>query len=170
MTIKAIVKNLAMALAAIAVMTPVAAEAHHSFAMYDMTKSYALTGVLVRSNPDAFHYQMFIAQLDAERKAIVRDQAGEPVIWVIELAGAAEMASKGITANSFTPGAIVSVGYHPLRNGSPGGAGLDLGLYKCPEKTPPAPGKFCDSVNGGQSFLGEFPPGTEEGHVAVAAN
>lgn len=166
MTMKAI-KQVALALTAIAGMTTVAVQAHHSFGMYDLSKPSAITGVLVRSNPDAFHYQMFLAQLDADRKKVVRDKDGKPVIWVIELEGAAKVASEGITANNFPAGAIVSVAFYPLRNGNPGGARVALGLFKCPEKTPPKVGKYCDSVDGRQHFGGEFPAAVVEGKVTA---
>lgn len=165
MTIKAI-KKAALALTAAVIIT-VPVQAHHSFAMYDLSKRMAITGVLVRSNPDAFHYQMFIAQLDANRKSVLRDQAGKPLIWVIELEGAAQVASKGVTAGNFPAGAIVSVGFYPLRNGNPGGARVGLGLFKCPAKTPPAVGKHCDGVEGGQQFGGEIPADIAEAKVAA---
>src|SRR6185295_7048626 len=44
---------------------------------------------------------------------------------------------------------VFSVALHPLRSGEPAGSRRDTGaIYKCPEKTPPAPGKNCDSVEG----------------------
>lgn len=171
MIMKAIAKNAVLALTVAAGVTPVPVQAHHSFAMYDTTKPYAVTGVLVRTNPDAFHYQLFIAQLDADRKGIVRDKDGKPVVWAVELEGAAQVAAMGINAKNFEPGVIVSAGFFPLRNGNPGGAGGgELGVVKCPEKTPPAAGMFCDGVEGSQSFGSSHPADIEEAKSTIAAS
>lgn len=156
-----------MAFTAITVMAPLPARAHHSFSMYNITTPVAITGVLVRSNVDAFHYQMFIAQLNQERKSVVLDKHGKPVFWAIELDGAATVAREGITEKNFPPGTIVSVGFYPLRNGSPGGARNRLGLYTCPGKTTPASGRHCDSVEGSRAFGGQFAPGTKEAKVTA---
>jgi hypothetical protein len=91
--------------------------AHHSFAMFDGSQYRVFTGVVVRINPDANHLQIFFAPLDDERKSVVRDDAGNPVIWAVEMAGAAQAAQMGISVNGFSPGTIFSVGLHPLRNG-----------------------------------------------------
>ncbi len=158
------IKNASLAFAVNVGMITLPAQAHHSFAMYDLSKPRAITGVLVRSNPDAFHYQMFIAQLDIDRKKLVRGKDGKPVIWVIEQQGAAVIASQGITEKNFPPGAIVSIGFYPLRNGKPGGSREHLGLFKCPGRTVPMPGKYCNSVDGSQSFgSGDIPDGIAEG-------
>jgi len=79
----------------------------------------------------------------------LRDADGKPVIWAVEMAGSAEMAKEGVTVDSFPPGTIFSVGLHPLRDGQPAGTrGPSGAIYRCPPKTPPAPGKHCDSVAG----------------------
>lgn len=139
-------------------------QAHHSFAMYDTSKPEAITGVLVRTNPDAFHYQLFIAQLNPERTKVIRDAAGDPVIWVVEMEGAGQVASEGVTEANFPAGTIVSIGFYPLRNGDPGGTRNQFGFFRCPDKTAPAAGKMCDQVEGGQLFgEGELPP--DEGSI-----
>lgn len=169
MTMKTKIRNVALVLTAIAGMATVPVQAHHSFAMYDTAKPVAVTGVLVRSNPDAFHYQMFIAQLDADRKAVVRDKDGKPVIWAVELEGAAQVASQGVTEKNFPAGTIVSIGFYPLRNGNPGGTRNEFGLFKCPEKTPPAANAYCDSVTGNETFgEGVIPAGIDEGKAVTA--
>ena len=127
------------------------ATAHHSFAMYDIDKVHVLTGVVTRVDPNPNHLQLFIVPLDEAREKVVRDAEGEPVVWAIEMAGASAAARDGISVNGFPRGTIVSVGAHPLRNGFPGGGRSELGLFKCPANTPPAPGKHCDSVAGATS-------------------
>lgn len=129
----------------------VPAQSHHSFAMFDGSQIRVFTGVVVRINPDANHLQIFFAPLNEERTAVIRDEAGEPVIWAVEMGGSAQVAQDGISVNGFPPGTIFSVGLHPLRNGQPAGDRGESGLFKCPEKTPPAPGMHCDTVEGATS-------------------
>ena len=136
----------ALALAGAIGVQPLAA--HHSFAMYDHQKTYVFTGVVTRVTPDVSHLQIFFAPLNEKRSAVVRDAAGEPIVWTVELRGAATVARDGVTLESFPPGTIFSIGLHPLRNGRPAGGRGESGLFRCPPKTPPAPGRHCDSVAG----------------------
>lgn len=136
------------------------ARAHHSFAMYDSTKTYVVTGVVTRVDPNPNHLQMFVAPLDQAREKVLRDPSGEPVIWAIEFMSASVEARDGISVNSFPEGTIMSVGLHPLRNGFPGGGRGDSGLFRCPPNTPPAPGEHCDSVDGATPYGDELPEPT----------
>jgi len=127
------------------------AYAHHSFAMYDIDKTYNFTGVVTRVNPAAAHLIVTFAPLDEQRKKVLRDKNGDPIEWTVEMGGTAQVAADGITVNNFPRGTIFSVGLHPLRNnGHAGGRGSN-GLFKCPPNTPPEPGKHCDSVAGATS-------------------
>lgn len=136
--------------------------AHHSFAMYDEKKTYVFTGVVTRISPDANHLQIFLSPLNEARAAVVRDAAGQPVIWAIELRAASQVASEGVTVEAFPPGTIMSIGLHPLRNGLPAGGRGKSGLFKCPVRMPPAPGQHCDSVAGSTSHgQGALPMATE---------
>ena len=128
-----------------------AAHAHHSFSMYDEKQTYVFTGVVTRISPDANHLQIFFSPLDEARKAVVRDAAGQPVLWGVELRAAGQVAQEGVTVDTFPPGTIFSIGLHPLRNGLPAGGRGKSGLFKCPPQTPPEPGKHCDSVAGSTS-------------------
>ena len=139
------------------------AAAHHSFSMYDQRKIYVLTGVVTRISPDPSHLQIFFGVLDEAREKVVRDEKGEPIMWSVELRGAAQVARDGITIDEFPPGTIFSVGLHPLRNGLPGGGRGGFGLFKCPMETPPARGRHCDSVAGATSHgQGDLPEPTDE--------
>lgn len=150
-------------LAASAAGTFVPAEAHHSFAMYDEKVTYVFTGVVTRVSPDASHLSIFFAVLNEARSAVIRDASGEPITWSVELRAAAQVAQDGVTVQNFPPGTIFSIGLHPLRNGLPGGGRGKSGLFKCPPRTPPAPGKHCDSVAGATSHgQGPLPDPTEE--------
>jgi hypothetical protein len=140
-----------------------AAQAHHSFAMYDEKKTYVMTGVVTRISPDANHLQIFFSPLDEARKAVVRDASGEPVTWAVELRAASQVARDGVTVETFPPGTIFSIGLHPLRNGLPAGGRGRSGLFKCPPRTPPAAGMHCDSVAGSTSHgQGALPQPTGE--------
>jgi hypothetical protein len=133
----------------VALACAVPARAHHSFAAYNMDVTKVFTGVVTRINPDANHLQIFFAPMNEERKNVLRDADGKPVIWAVEMAGSAQMAKEGVSVSTFPPGTIFSVGLHPLRDGQPAGTrGPNGAIYKCPEKTPPAAGKHCDSVDG----------------------
>jgi len=127
------------------------AQAHHSFAMYDLGKTYVMTGVVTRVDPNPNHLQLFFAPLNDARDQIVKNAKGEPVVWAVEMEAAGGAARQGVTVNNFPRGTIISVGLHPHRNGFPAGGRGTSGLFKCPADTPPAPGKHCDSVKGSTS-------------------
>ena len=138
------------------------AAAHHSFAMYDVGKTYVMTGIVTRVDPNPNHLQIFFAPLNEARDQVLKDDAGEPIVWAVEMDGAAISARHGISVNGFPRGTIISVGLHPLRNGFAGGGRGKSGLFKCPADTPPAPGKHCDSVPGSTSHgEGVLPQPTE---------
>lgn len=134
---------------------------HHSFAPFDQTKTIVLTGVVMRVNPDANHLQIYFARMNPERKNVVRDDKGEAVVWEVEMSGSAQSAEDGISVNAFPRGTVFSVGMRPMRNGEP--KGFRQGpLFKCPGRTPPQPGKHCDSVAGSEAFgPGTLPQPTE---------
>jgi hypothetical protein len=121
--------------------------AHHSFALYDMETTKTFTGVVTRVNPDANHLQIFFAEMNPERKNVIRDSDGKPIIWAIEMTGSAQAAADGISVGTFPPGTIFSSALHPLRSGEKAGSRVGP-MFKCPEKKPPAAGKHCDSVEG----------------------
>ena len=116
--------------------------------MYDTDTRVVFTGVVTRVVPNSSHLAIYLVPLDVERAKVIRDADGEPIEWAIEMYGAAQGARDGITARAFSPGSIVSIGLHPLRNGKTAGFRGDAGLFKCPENTPPARGLHCDSVEG----------------------
>jgi hypothetical protein len=122
--------------------------AHHSFAMYDQTKTVALTGVAYQFVAQANHAELHFYLIGADGK-LVKDKDGKPVPWGVEMAGAAAVAEQGITTAAFPPGTIFSVKMNPMRDGSNFGSRVgNSSIAKCPAKTPPAPGKTCDTVQG----------------------
>ncbi|HXP86366.1 MAG TPA: DUF6152 family protein [Bryobacteraceae bacterium] len=128
------------------IVTP--ALAHHSFAMYDQNKTVVLTGVAYQFVAQANHAEIHFYLIGPDGK-LAKDKDGKNVDWGVEMAGAAAMAQQGVTAASFPVGTIFSVKLNPLRDGSNFGSRIGATpIAKCPWKTPPAPGKTCDTVQG----------------------
>ena len=144
--------GVAIALVAATAALAVPVQAHHSFSIFDTSKTKVFTGVVTRVNPDVNHLQIFFAVMIDERTNVNRDaKTNQPIVWAVEMAGSAQAAQQGISVNAFTPGTIISLALHPLRDGQPAG-NREGAMFKCPAKTPPKPGKHCDSVEGSQTF------------------
>jgi hypothetical protein len=126
--------------------------AHHSFAMYDQTKTVTLTGVAYQFVAQANHAEIHFYLVGPDGK-LVKDKDGKNADWGVEMAGAAAVAQQGITATAFPVGTIFSVKMNPLRDGSNFGSRVGA-LAKCPWKTPPEPGKTCDTVKGSEILGG----------------
>src|SRR5881296_1336144 len=73
---------------------------HHSFAMYDQTKTITWTGVMTRFVAQANHAEMHFVPLGTDGKPL-RGSDGKPITWGVEMAGAAAIANQGITAATF---------------------------------------------------------------------
>ena len=146
-TIKTVMAAGALAAAALGVGVT-AASAHHSFAMYDQSKTVVFTGVMYQFVAQANHAELHFYLVGPDGR-LEKDAAGKPKDYGVEMAGAAAIAQQGITATTFPAGTIFSVKVNPLRDGSNFGskAGASA-IAKCPWKTPPVPGKACDSVAG----------------------
>ena len=126
------------------------ASSHHSFAMYDQTKVLVLTGVAHQFVAQANHAELHFYLIAPDGK-LTRDKDGKLEDWGVEMAGAAAMAQQGITAASFPAGTIFSVKMNPLREGGDFGSRVaGSAIAKCPWKTPPEPGKTCDTVKGSE--------------------
>jgi len=93
---------------------PLAAEAHHSFAMYDQTRTVTLKGAIktvLWSNP---HVVIWL-----EGAPIT---GGAPSVWTIELTSPGNLTRIGWTRTSLKPGDAVELQILPLRDGQQGGA------------------------------------------------
>ena len=124
--------------------------AHHSFAMYDQTKTVIVTGVVYQFVAQANHAELHVYVIGPDGK-LEKDKDGKPHAYGVEMAGAAAVAEQGITADSMVAGTIVSVKVNPLRDGTDFGSKAgNSAIAKCPWKTPPAPGKTCDTVKGSE--------------------
>ena len=87
--------------------------AHHSFAMFDMKKDVTAQGVVTEfrwTNPHAWMH------LD------VADGNGAKVNWALEMTSPNNLVLSGWRRTSLKPGDKVSVTFHPLLNGKPGGS------------------------------------------------
>src|SRR6187200_3302831 len=107
-----------VALVSVALLAP-RTEAHHSYAMYDGSVYRVFTGVIVRIVPNAAHFEMHFVPLNEQRDALVRDENGEQLVWVVQMESAAEAFQHGITRESFPQGTVMSMGVHPRRDGKP---------------------------------------------------
>jgi len=111
----------ALALAGMAAMAVYAipAAAHHSFAMFDASKTVTLEGSIKEfqwTNPHAW------IMLN------VANPQGQADQWAIELNGPSGLVRDGWKPKTLTPGMNVSVTIHPLRDGTNGGQFLTVKL------------------------------------------
>jgi hypothetical protein len=150
-TIKAL--TLAGSLAMLAVLFEVPVSTHHSFAMYDQTKTVTLTGVVRQFVAQANHAELHFVLVAPDRQGLAKGADGKYVEWGVEMAGAAAVAQQGITTTAFGVGTVFSVRLNPLRDGSNYGSRIGA-IARCPvdpatnKPRLPAPEKHCDSVEG----------------------
>src|SRR5688572_16843298 len=129
------------------------ASSHHSFAMYDQSKTVTLTGVVKQFVAQANHAELHFYLVAPDRKGVAKGADGKYVEWGVEMQGAAAVAQQGITATTFGAGTVFSVKLNPLRDGSNFGSRTGA-IAKCPidaatkKPTLPAADKHCDSVAG----------------------
>lgn len=86
--------------------------AHHSHAMFDMTRETTLTGTVTSysyRNPHVFLY------------VDVKGPDGGVTNWAVEMSNISNMESRGIYRSTFKPGDMVTVMLNPLRDGRHGG-------------------------------------------------
>ena len=126
---------------------------HHSFAMYDQSKTVTLTGVVKQFVAQANHAELHFYLVAPDRKGVAKGADGKYVEWGVEMQGAAAVGQQGITATTFGAGTVFRVKLNPLRDGSNFGS-RTLANAKCRSdattKKPTLPGadKHCDSVAG----------------------
>jgi Family of unknown function (DUF6152) len=101
-----------MVLAALTVALPVAA--HHSFAMFDFSKTMTVKGTVTEFRWTNPHVALLV-QLDPQAGA-------SPEVWSMELTSPGNLTRGGWTRHSFKPGDRVELVFNPLRDGRHGGA------------------------------------------------
>ena len=96
-----------------------AADAHHSFAMFDRSKTETIAGTVKDFeliNPHGW------------LRVVVANADGVQSEWPVELGGAGQLERFGWTQNAVHPGDKVTVQLHPLRDGSYGGQMVSVTL------------------------------------------
>ncbi len=88
--------------------------AHHSYAMFDMTKQIALEGTIKELQWTNPHIWVQI---------IVKDTAGNDVEWSIEGAGATMLTRNGWSRGLVKPGDKAVMVVHPVKAGGKGNSG-----------------------------------------------
>ena len=101
-----------MVLAALTVALPVAA--HHSFAMFDFSKTMTVKGTVTEFRWTNPHVALLV-QLDPQPGA-------SPEVWSMELTSPGNLTRGGWTRHSFKPGDRIELVFNPLRDGRHGGA------------------------------------------------
>ena len=102
--------SLATIAAAIFVMP---ASAHHSFAMFDATKEVTMSGTVKEfewTNPHSWL-----------RVTVNDPKTGKAVLWALELSSPARLTTMGMHADTVKAGDVVSVTFHPMKDGTRGG-------------------------------------------------
>ena len=99
----------AAALCVLAGVTP--ALAHHSFAMFDMSKQVSLSGVIKDFQYTNPHSWLIVTVTDAD---------GKTTDWSFESEGPSTLLRAGITRSSLPVGDKVTVKGMPMRDGRPG--------------------------------------------------
>ena len=93
------------------------AQAHHSFAMFDLSKEVTVSGTVKQfqwTNPHAYIQVM------------AKDAAGRDVEWSMEMGAPMYLYARGWRPGSLKNGMRVTVTLNPLRNGRPGGVVRDV--------------------------------------------
>ncbi|HTP39320.1 MAG TPA: DUF6152 family protein [Steroidobacteraceae bacterium] len=88
------------------------AQAHHSFAMFDNSKTVTLTGTVYKfewSNP---HVWLWLS---------VPGAAGASTVWGLESGAPTQLKREGLKWDSFKSGDAITVTLRPMKNGEPGG-------------------------------------------------
>lgn len=91
-----------------------AAVAHHSFAMFDFSKTQMLKGTVQEFRWTNPHVTLLVATTPAG--------GGPAEIWSMELTSPGNLTRVGWSRHSFKPGDRIELEFFPLRDGKHGGA------------------------------------------------
>jgi uncharacterized protein DUF6152 len=92
----------------------VPALAHHSFAMFDFSKTVTVKGTVTEFRWTNPHVALLV-QFDPKPGAA-------PEVWSMELTSPGNLTRGGWTRHSFKPGDRIELQFNPLRDGKHGGA------------------------------------------------
>ena len=107
----------ALALALAAATAP--ALAHHSYAMFDMTRSIDLKGTVVQFKWTNPHAWLVLS---------VKDASGNPVEWNVEMNSPNNLAGLGWKRSTLKAGDDVTITVHPLKENKAGGSFMSVTL------------------------------------------
>lgn len=119
-----------VALSCAAALLAVPAYAHHSFAMFDNTRSVTLHGKIVKyqwTNPHSY------LEIDAD------DGKGGTKHYTMEMTSPNMLSRGGWTSRTVKPGDVVTAVMAPLRDRQPGGLLLELTLPNGKKMLPGVP-------------------------------
>ncbi len=102
-----------VAIAVLASIAPVVAQAHHSHAMFDPTKTVEVQGTVKAFNFANPHVFLFL---------VGTGQDGAPVTYPVEMSFIQNMMRQGMKASTFKAGDKVTVSFNPYRDGRMGGS------------------------------------------------
>ena len=105
--------------AAMLLCCPGFAFAHHSFAMFDMSKDMTLSGTVLQ-----FQWASPHSWLDVS----VKDNGGKQARWSLEMGAPNALYRRGWRQLSLKPGDKVTAVLHPLRDGRRGGSLVSVTL------------------------------------------
>ena len=117
--------GLALASATTIVAPP--ASAHHSYAMFAVTKQVSVEGTVKQfmwTNPHSW------IRLE------VLDSSGKPQEWAVEMSSLTILVARGWNPKTVQPGDKVRMTVHPMKSGLPGGdfVSLDAGGHNAVQK------------------------------------
>ena len=112
-------KVTSLAAIAVAVFTA-SAFAHHSFSMFDETKTVTMSGSVKEFEWTNPHSWLRITVKD--------EKTGNSVVWAYELSSPARLRTMGMSATSVKAGDVVSVTFHPMKDGTRAGRFLKATL------------------------------------------
>ena len=107
-------KKLRVILAAAILLTCGTSLAHHSFAMFDRERVRLIRGTLYKFTYMNPHSWISVLGTVDDGTAVER--------WDIEATSPNGLAAQGIHADTIKPGDKLTVAFHPLRDGRPGGS------------------------------------------------
>lgn len=113
-------QHLRCALAALGLLLAGAADAHHSFAMFDASRTVTISGTLYAAEFTNPHGWIWIA---------VMNDKGQEEKWGLEGGSVADLRRLGYTKSTLKVGTKVKATLHPLKDGRSGGqlVSLDFG-------------------------------------------
>jgi hypothetical protein len=95
------------------------AVAHHSYAMFDRSKSTTVEGTVKKFQWTNPHSWIYVSVTDAN---------GQTVEWPVEAGSPGGLSRQGWTPKTLTPGMKVKMTMHPLADGKPGGQFMSVTL------------------------------------------